>query len=720
MNTISQLAKQVANGDKKSFSKLYELTSKSVWYTCICLLKNESNAKDMMQDIYMTAYAKLPEMKDFENVQGWLNRIAANKCKNFLKSKSFSIEVENDSEAIPEVPDEDFLPDDYVYNAEKRKIVLNIIESTLSDVQYQTIIMFYFDEMTVEEIAETMECSKNTVVYRLGAARAKIKEGVLKYENKNDDKLHAMMPVPFLTKFFVEEAKNVKVCPINLNPIINDIPPKMSAPSIAATTEIGGKTMLNSIKIKIIAGIITSLVVVGGVTAVIVLNSKGDDDSNISTSSSEVSAVTTPTDNSTNGDVTTTNVVDVKEEKATDVKYFEYKELVDGTCEITKFSVSCPDTDIVIPSQINGKPVSRLKGNMFMKAEKVKSIVIPNTVRYMNTICYECSALESLTIPDSVVCINWKPIQAYNNKKCTIYIKKDGWLDKESQERKNDLLGLGHDIQAIDMVAAEPYNYDNDATKFQYTVLDDGTLEITEYLGYVENAEVPAEIDGKKVTSIGVRAIAGCYYLKSLKLPDTITNIGEGAFNNSIKLESVNIPKNVTKIGKGAFECCYELKSAMVIPESATDLGESLFNKCNKLESVTLPSTITEIKKNMFCETALKSINIPNTVTKIGDNAFKSTGISELKLPSGLKEIGSGCFRLCGSLKSVVIPAGITEMKNYVFYECRGMESITIPATVTKIDEFALGMMNKLVVYGKSGSAAEQFAKKNNIKFSVK
>lgn len=56
MKTIKELVSSAKSGNKKSFDKLYELTHNDVWYNCLSLLKDEENAKDIMQETYITAF----------------------------------------------------------------------------------------------------------------------------------------------------------------------------------------------------------------------------------------------------------------------------------------------------------------------------------------------------------------------------------------------------------------------------------------------------------------------------------------------------------------------------------------------------------------------------------------------------------------------------------------------------------------------------------------
>ena len=215
MKTIKELVLSAKNGNKKAFDKLYELTSNEVWFTCISLLKDEENAKDIMQETYITAFLKLDTLKDEEKFCGWLTAIATNKSKNKLKGK---VEYQIDDEVLiaETETDELMLPEEYINKAEKRKVLLQIIEDTLSFNQYQVVLMFYFNELSIAEIAQALEISEGTVKSRLNSSRAKMKTAIEDYENKSGDRLHGVVFVPFFSTIFREQAKSLSVPSIKI------------------------------------------------------------------------------------------------------------------------------------------------------------------------------------------------------------------------------------------------------------------------------------------------------------------------------------------------------------------------------------------------------------------------------------------------------------------------------------------------------------------------
>ena len=271
MKKIKELVSSAKSGNKKSFDQLYELTHNDVWYNCLSLLKDEENAKDIMQETYITAFLKLDTLKDEEKFCGWVTTIAVNLCKKKLKGK---VEYQIDDEVLitEAETDELMLPEEYITKAEKRKVLLQIMEDTLSFNQYQTVLMFYFDEMSISEIAQGLEISEGTVKSRLNSSRAKMKTAIEDYENKSGDKLHGVVVVPFFTTIFKEEAKSLAVPNITIK-LPNGQTLATSATKGIAT---GAKSTVSSIvkatatatvKTKVIA-VVCGATILAGISAV--------------------------------------------------------------------------------------------------------------------------------------------------------------------------------------------------------------------------------------------------------------------------------------------------------------------------------------------------------------------------------------------------------------------------------------------------------------------
>ena len=262
----------------KELEKIYNEAYKAVYWTAMSLLKNEADAEDIVQDTFVTLIESYDTIQDKSKVIPWLKKIAANKCLNRLtrtKTDAAPDEFFEDVEALPE----DFLPDSIVESEETRKIIMDIINNSLSEDVRRTLILFYFDEMSTKEIAEAMGIPQGTVLWRLSFAKKKIKKEVEKYEDENNTKLYGMA-VPFLSKLFIKEAEQVifKPMPASLT--------TLSASGEASTSGAGTKMAAEAAKKGtgimmnkgLIIGIAATVVVVGAVAGITigVLSKKED------------------------------------------------------------------------------------------------------------------------------------------------------------------------------------------------------------------------------------------------------------------------------------------------------------------------------------------------------------------------------------------------------------------------------------------------------------
>ena len=265
-----------------------------------------------------------------------------------------------------------------------------------------------------------------------------------------------------------------------------------------------------------------------------------------------------------------------------------------------------------------------------------------------------------------------------------------------------------------------------------YSVLDDGTIEITDCDETAAEVEIPAEIDGITVTSIGYKAFYSCDKLTSIIIPDGVTSIGHDAFEACTNLISIDIPNSVTSIDNYAFFECYRLAS-ISIPDNVTSIGGGAFEDCTSLTSITIPDSVTTIGNGAFCHcTSLTSFSvsdnntsyccidgvlfnkdqtelisypneksstyiIPDGVSSVGSSAFKGCdNLTSITIPNSVTSIGRSAFESCTSLTSITIPNSVTSIHEAMFFGCYNLTSITIPDNVTNIDNLAFYECYKL------------------------
>ncbi len=115
---------------------------------------------------------------------------------------------------------------------------------------------------------------------------------------------------------------------------------------------------------------------------------------------------------------------------------------------------------------------------------------------------------------------------------------------------------------------------------------------------------------------------------------------------------------------------------------------------------------------------SIKKAVIEEGITSIGKKAFYyCKNLAEISIPMGVTTIESSAFYECDSLLKVHLPKSVTCIDWNAFSWCDKLNEIVIPESVTDIDDGAIGYSYKVVIYGKAGSAAEDYAKKKGFAF---
>lgn len=205
---------------------------------------------------------------------------------------------------------------------------------------------------------------------------------------------------------------------------------------------------------------------------------------------------------------------------------------------------------------------------------------------------------------------------------------------------------------------AEPFIFGD----YEYSLLEDGTAEITKYTGNEEVLVVPDELDGYRVTAIGTTAFYSCQTLTGVILPDSVTSIGSGAFGNCNSLTAITLPNRLTSIEDYIFFGCVSLNS-ITLPNSVKSIGYCAFSFCTHLDAITLPGSLTAIDDWAFwaCN-RLSEITLPDSLTKIGEWAFNSCiCLDKIFIPENVTNIGNYAFSDCGSITLIVYEGSYAE-----------------------------------------------------------
>ena len=207
MPSMSPVIRRCLSGDQQAQEELVLAAQNRVYYHCRKMLKHEEDALDATQEILISMLTRLDRLQDPEAFWGWLSAMTANHCRNVLTRGRREAQIPEDDEGSSlldafESLDEQTVPDKALDNDETRRMIVELVDQ-LPPPQRQCVLMFYYEEMSVKDIAAALETSEGTVKSRLNYARKAIKSGVDAYAAQGV-KLYSALP--FLVYFLQRDA----------------------------------------------------------------------------------------------------------------------------------------------------------------------------------------------------------------------------------------------------------------------------------------------------------------------------------------------------------------------------------------------------------------------------------------------------------------------------------------------------------------------------------
>ena len=91
-NTHAEIIESCKLGDRSAQFELYRLYAKAMYNVCLRMVKNETDAEDLLQNSFVDVFSKLHSFQYKSSVGAWMKRIVINNCINFLKSKRVKFE----------------------------------------------------------------------------------------------------------------------------------------------------------------------------------------------------------------------------------------------------------------------------------------------------------------------------------------------------------------------------------------------------------------------------------------------------------------------------------------------------------------------------------------------------------------------------------------------------------------------------------------------------
>lgn len=192
---LAQLVQKARQGDKKAQEGLYLATNSAAYFVAMKITKDEEESLDIVSDSYIKAFASLDKLENDEKFPAWFNQIVANRCRDYLK-KAKPMHLSDMTEDGEDFELEDIdgeIPDELLENKDVIECVRRVVES-LPEEQRMCVILRYYDEMSLQEIADTLEVSLGTVKSRLSRANKKMRDEIERLEKEENKKFRCIIP----------------------------------------------------------------------------------------------------------------------------------------------------------------------------------------------------------------------------------------------------------------------------------------------------------------------------------------------------------------------------------------------------------------------------------------------------------------------------------------------------------------------------------------------
>lgn len=393
--------------------------------------------------------------------------------------------------------------------------------------------------------------------------------------------------------------------------------------------------------------------------------------------------------------------------------------------EVTIYSYVGSDTDVTVPSEIKGKPVTTLHGT-FSGKETVKKVTVPEGVRLIEYHAFHgCTALTTVVLPSSLEEMTEYTFYQCTNLKTVSLDTANSKLTKIGQYSFAYCEKLtGFDIPSSLKELEEGVFFR--CSSLKKIIIPDTVEKIDRSAFYectnVTEIKIPGTV--KEASDI---ALVGCEKVITAELPismvtlanlqrsddlETLVIVDDGstelpdkdALNEKKKLKKVVFPDSLTSIPR-AFCRSVSALEEVKLPANLKIISNASFSECTNLKTIDLPDTVTEIGAFAFANcTSLKDFTIPDGIKSIGEEAFYNSGITSLVVPESVETIDklafshmanltnatfpAGCgitFSDCKNLKTAKITGNPTVIDNYMFYECSQLTDFEIPGSVKKI-----------------------------------
>ena len=438
---LAALVERTRKGDKAASTELYEKMYDKLYFSAYKNVHNKEDAEDIVQEAFVRATESLKDLISNDCFTSWIYSVTYNLCADKLRGGDNTVRFDNDDDRDNAIENSSFnepvmVPEDYMQNEETKRQIKDVIDGLRPDLR-SVIILFYYDQMSMAEIAETMGISESSIKTKLFSARKRIKAKLRALGMNGDTTVHmTLVPLPALLALVADELDTstaVVASPFGKAAVTVTA----GAAVFAAAVSMVFFTNAHKGDVRVDSGTDSAESTVSIYTEEENSEtSRGENSQSASFSTASIvqqamndtqsGSVGTDTSTQGNGDVyvDTPNNNDNNNNYAPDAPQqndtsseeqssaadsssqveddaFHYiwnsRELDDGGVELVFYNGN--DTNVTIPNTIGGKPITAIGDGAFSSKGNVESVTLPSTVQTIGSLAFEDTSITYIHIP---------------------------------------------------------------------------------------------------------------------------------------------------------------------------------------------------------------------------------------------------------------------------------------------------------------------------------
>lgn len=247
LKTVSdEIILKAIDGDVDAFTEIYHTYNQRVFFMAVQYFKNEANAKDIVQEVFIKVHKQICNLKVPKAFNSWLHVITYRECQNYNRRKMqiVNLNEENDIERFPDIEMTSVV--DQVENERVKEIIMDTLETMKTPMRTVAVLRF-FEELKIYQIAEILDIPESTVKSRLVKIK-KVLSDELKNQNVSRNFSIAVLSPAFIRETYVALSNNYVISEVASDSLLETV----LQSSIQGKTSFLKKVLLGGLTVAVI------------------------------------------------------------------------------------------------------------------------------------------------------------------------------------------------------------------------------------------------------------------------------------------------------------------------------------------------------------------------------------------------------------------------------------------------------------------------------------